>query len=182
MRPLLAILMLNFVAAALTNAEHSRGQTTPDDISLGTVRLTLGMPQNGVLATLGKSYDVEKINEGPQFSSWLVNARTGTEELTPPKNIGSVAFRQDKLTTVMKNWAPENQQKGVEFASSLYDVLTSFTNEGRSNCSIETERKKDPGYDSKAMFVTCGAKYIRIDILNGPHGETVTMSEVLGQN
>jgi hypothetical protein len=182
MRPLLAILMLNFVAAAMTNAEHTRGQTTPDDISLGTVRLTLGMAQDAVLATLGKSYDLEKLTEGQQFSSWLVNARTGTEKLAPPKYVGNVTFRQGKLTTVMKNWAPENQQKGVEFATSLYDVMTSFTNEGRTVCSIETGRKKDPGYDGKAIFVTCGAKYIRIDLLSGPQGESTSMAEVLGHN
>jgi len=180
MRPLIAILML-FVATTATNAEHAPGQT-PDDITLGSVRLTLGTPQDAVLYALGKSYDVEKLTESPQFSSWLVTARADTEKLTAPKIVANVAFRQGKLTSVLKNWEPENQQKGVEFATRLYDVLTSFTNEGRSNCSIETERKKDPGYDSKAMFVTCGAKYIRIDILNGPHGETVTMSEILGQN
>lgn len=181
MRCLLGILML-FIAAAATNADHSSGQATQDDIRLGTVRLTLGMPQDLVLTTLSKSYDVEKLNDGPQFSSWLVNARAGTEKLAPPKYVASVAFRQGKLTVVMKNWAPENQQKGVEFATSLYDVITSFTNEGRTACSIGTGRKRDPGYDGKAIFVTCGAKYIRIDLLSGPQGESTNMTEVLEQN
>jgi hypothetical protein len=181
MRCLLGILML-FVAAVLTNAEHNPGQTTQDDISFGTVRLTLGMPQDVVLTTLGKSYDLEKVNEGPQFSSWFVHARAGTEKLAPPKYVGNVAFKQGKLTSAMKNWGPENQQKGIEFANSLYDVVTSFTNEGRTVCSIETGRKKDPGYDSKTIFVTCGAKYIRIDLLSGPQGESTSMAEVLGQN
>lgn len=182
MRPILAILMLNFVAAALTNAEYSWGQTTPDDITLGTVRLILGMAQDAVLTTLGKSYELQKLNESQQFSSWAVTARTSANKLTPPKHVGSVAFRQGKLTSVMKNWAPENQQKGFEFATSLYDVITSFTNEGRTVCSIETGRKNDLGYDAKTIFIICGAKHIRIDLLSGPERDAVMMSEVLGEN
>ena len=181
MRCLLGILML-FVAAVATNAEHSPGQMTRDDINLGSVRLTLGMPQDLVLTALSKSYDVEKLDDGQQFSSWIVNARAGSEKLATPKYVANIAFRQAKLTIVMKNWAPENQQKGVEFATSLYDVITSFTNEGRTACSIETGRKRDPGHDGKAIFITCGAKYIRIDILSGPQGESTSMAEVLGQN
>jgi hypothetical protein len=183
MRPILVFLMLNFLAATLTNAEHcAGGQTNPDDITLGAVRLTLGMPQGGVLATLGKSYDVEKLKEGQQSSAWLVSTRTGVDKNAPPKQVASVVFRDGQLTTISKNWAPENQQKGFEFATSLYDAMTSFTNEGRTACTIETARKKEPGYETKAIFVTCGAKSIRIDLLSDQRGEFTNMAEVLGQN
>jgi hypothetical protein len=179
MRLLLAILML-FVSAAVTNAEHGPGQTQ-DDITLGSVRLTLGMPQDAVLAMLGKSFNLQKLGESPGFSSWIVDEGVSTDRLHPPKYIGNVAFRQEKLTSVMKNWAPGDQQKPVEFATGLYDVVTSLTNEGGTMCSIETTRKKDGGYDSKAIFVTCGTKTIRIDLTKGPERESVQLSEVLGE-
>jgi hypothetical protein len=155
---------------------QTRGQAIPDGITLGTVRLALGMPKDVALSALAKSYELQNLGEGQASSSWLV--RTGKDSAAEP--IGSVAFKDGKLTTVMKYWTPKDQQRGFEFATNLYGVITSFTNEGKNLCTIETARKQDTGIDSKAIFISCGAKYVRIDITSGAKtGDTTGLAEVL---
>jgi len=153
---------------------QTHAQPAPDAVSLGAVKLALGMPKDVAVALLTKSYDLQKLSETQVFSSWLVTTDKGAEI------VGSVAFKDGKLSNIMKYWTPKDQRRGFEFATSLYGLITSFTNEGRNLCAIETARKQDGDIDSKAIFLTCGAKYIRIDVTSGGSaGDTTQLAEVL---
>ncbi len=154
---------------------RAQGQGTQDSIYLGGTRLTLGMPKDAVVTALAGSYEVRSLGEG-QFSSWTVSSKNGP----PFKSVGNVVFRDGKLSSVLKYWGPEDQQKGVEFATSLYGVIDGFTQEGRRACTISVGQKQDPGYQSKAMFINCGNKYVRIDIGRREQvGEFTDITEVL---
>lgn len=154
---------------------QAHGQIAQDSIYLGTTRLTLGMPKDAVIAALAGSYEVRNLGEG-QVSSWIVSSKNGP----PFKAVGNVVFKDGKLSSVLKYWGPEDQQKGVEFATSLYGVIDGFAKEGRRTCTISVGQKQDPGYENKAMFITCGEKYIRIDIDRSEKtGESADITEVL---
>ena len=155
---------------------EARGQAVQDSIFLGNVKLSLGMPQETVIAALGRSYQVA--NGGEDQSSFLVTPKN----VPPFMVIGNVAFTDGKLTSIMKYWSPEDQKKGVEFATSLYGVIDGFVREGRRTCHIDIGQVQDPGYDARAMFIVCGKKQIRIDISrSGQFGESATITEVLNR-
>ena len=173
----LAISSLLFCIPAYQGSyQEGRKQSSQDDIVLETVRLRIGMSEEPVLDMLPKSYDLQKA--GP---SWMVSKSVSADSKIPPRAIGSVTFTDGKLTTVMRYWGPEDQQKGFEFAEHLYDLPNSFTNEGRTSCSIETGRLKQLEFDSRTIFITCGAKHIRMDLLTKQDGKFTDLSEVLGQ-
>jgi len=151
-----------------TNAELQH--VGSDSITVGSLKLMLGLPEEQVLDSLGKSYNVESLKGSS--SVWLVTNAHGDV-------VASVSFKDNKLKSIMKYWTPENQQDGVQFVENLYDLVNSFTNEGKSSCSISAGRQKESGYDGKAVFVTCGAKYIRIDLTKTTKIKTVGLSEVL---
>jgi len=40
---------------------------------------------------------------------------------------------------------------------------------------------KQPEYDSRTIFISCGAKHIRMDLLSKEDGKFTDLSEVLGE-
>ena len=107
-----------FVEAA---GQTRQGATSHDAIELGATKLSIGMPQDSVIAKLAEEYKVEKEGGG-----WLIEQKEGPP--FPP--VANIAFENGKLQEVRKYWGPEDQAKGVEFATTLYGLIASFSEEG----------------------------------------------------
>jgi len=131
------------------------------------------MPLEAVIAELAEEHKVEKVGG----ASWLVMPKDGT--LYPA--VGSVDFKNDKVRKVRKYWGPEDQARGVEFATNLYGLIESFTEEGKRNCVISVGETHDPGYENRTAFISCGHKRIEISITRSDKlaGPAATVDEVL---
>src|SRR5689334_22652498 len=85
------------------------GQSVRRSITLGSVGLVLGMPEEAVLAALKPKYDV--VNVGGTGYLWVVQSKAGS----PPIRVyGQLRFEGGKLILVSKSWGPESQRKGFE--------------------------------------------------------------------
>jgi hypothetical protein len=125
-------------------------------ISLGSVTLVLGMPQDAAMAALAARYSLTHL--GNTGNSFLVRNNNGS----PDHVFGSVDFTDGKLTLVNKSWGPDNQQKKFDFATRLFWALNELTEEASSNCRIEIRHGEDADGDSKSISFRCGEKSVSI--------------------
>ncbi len=93
--------------------------------------------------------------------------------------IGNVAFKDGKLVSVIKEWGPDDQEKGVELASALYGAMAQFVKEGRRSCVIDTGTNQTPQGEIKTAFIACGGKYLDVTITKISRGETASVTEHL---
>jgi hypothetical protein len=151
----------------------TRGQVSQDSIDIGAVSLQLGMAEDVVLHQLGLTFDLQE----PASGSWII-----TEKGHPIAAVGSVSFKAGKLTAVYKNWTVNGRTPNTEaaFADALFGAVGSFEREGRTGCTVETGHSQDPTAENKVVLITCGRKYLQVDIWRiGPREQTATISEVL---
>ena len=150
------------------------GQRTQDAISVGSQTFTLGMPREDVLAKLAGNFRIRKDSD----TGWSVWSKHG-----PYDPIASLTFKRGKLSGVIKYWGPTDQQKGVDFARSLYGALTGFVTEGRRVCTISVDQTQHPGFEAKSASISCGRKYIMVNISvidkPGAPPEAATVDEFL---
>jgi len=80
----------------------------------------------------------------------------------------------------MKYWTPEDTpDTRVGLANSLFSAVRALEREGRASCTISTNDQQISSYDMKAVFISCGQKYLRIDITKGEKGDSANVTEVL---
>jgi hypothetical protein len=142
------------------------------------VRLVLGMPEQTVIASLTREYDLAKVTGSAGV--WQVYAKHTVQ----PR--GTVRFRDGQLNFVDKNWGPESSQKGFEFARSLYFALKILSQEETlSACKIEIELTQDESttQDNKFIYFICGEHRVIVgagSMVGGPPREFASIGEVLG--
>jgi hypothetical protein len=146
-------------------------------IWLGSTELTIGMPRDAAIARLAQLYEVEKMEDD---GSWLVQDKGIHDKDHPPHLVGTVSFTNESLISVNKFWGPEDQHRGAEFAQSLYGAIASLVNSGKTGCHISVGENQQPTGESKIAFISCGDRFIRVDIIRRPQiGEVATLTEVL---
>jgi len=150
------------------------GQLVEESVVLGSIELKLGTAEHIVLERLGEKYDVSEYGRG-SYSVWWVK-----EKVKPSRLVGSLGFKEGKLKTVMKYWTPEDTpDTRVGLANSLFSAVRALEREGRASCTISTNDQQISSYDMKAVFISCGQKYLRIDITKGEKGDSANVTEVL---
>jgi hypothetical protein len=154
---------------------RAQSQSPQDSIYLGSTRLALGMPKDPVITNLSAIYDVRLVGEA-KVSSWLVSTKSGP----PFTYLGNVVFKDGKLNTVLKDWGPEDSEKGVEFATALYGVVDGFSQEGRRDCEVAVGRQHEPGFERKTISINCGNKGVTIDLRDSDKmGRSANITEIL---
>jgi hypothetical protein len=154
---------------------RAQSQIPKDSIYLGSERLALGMPKDPVITNLSAIYDVRPVGE-EKVSSWLVSTRSGP----PFTYLGNVVFKDGKLNTVLKDWGPEDSEKGVGLATALYAVLDGFSQEGRRDCEVTVGQQHEPGFDGKTISISCGNKGLTIDLRDSDKmGRSANITEIL---
>jgi hypothetical protein len=140
------------------------------------------MALDEVISRLSKYCDVRKLDDTEDRSSWFVSEK-GSGARGAFRLIASLGFRKGKLTSVFKSWDGSDIQRQIGMATSIYGALSTFVREGRTSCSIDASQKSTPSSESQSAFISCGDKYIRIDIIDIKSGEaqgkTASIVEVL---
>src|SRR5262245_10398549 len=160
------------VLCVFLGATETGGQQSKPQISFGQVRLELGMPETGVMARLSEHYRLLNTRPG----NWAVMER---KPALP--GVGSVAFRDGRLSSVKKTWMQQPPSGGgagdpVAIARAFYLITSEFIKEGRRTCSIGT----DDSVDGSTAYLVCGEKEIRVFVFrNKQVGTTAMVEEVL---
>jgi hypothetical protein len=163
-RPRQAVSKTALIAALALCLGHAQanGQGYQESVSLGSTELTLGMPQNAVIAALAAHFRLDQQSSG----IWIVSTKRGP----PFDTIGSLSFVDNRLATIRKYWGPENQQRGFEFASRLYWALKGLTANGREDCAVELSDNEGPAYNIKSISITCGGRAVEISTTHSEKG------------
>jgi hypothetical protein len=162
-----------FLPISGNEPERSQELST-DTIELNFVELHLGMPKEEVLTELSKSADVRSTDASGD--SWEIIEKGGQFD----KILGTFGFQADKLSWVYKEWGPDDQSKGVEFAGALFAAISQFEKEGRTTCEISAGETQNPKAEIKTAYISCGNKYIDITVIRSTEfGDTASVEENL---
>lgn len=148
-------------------------QTPTQNIAVGRVHLSLGMPKDAVISQLSRDFLVR-----PHGSTLDVLTKGD-----PSRYVAHISFDSNRLSEVIKDWSPGDQQKGVETGEALYGLIASFVQEGNQECTLRVDDRHEPGFDGKAAFIVCGRKYIKVTLTHSSQwGDAVVLGEVLANN
>jgi hypothetical protein len=148
--------VMNIIVAAVlffTGIISVRAQTSPEQsIAIGSIRLTLGMPQDAAITALAGQYTVSQIGDSGE---WELSTKDGT-------SIGWVDFNNNQLIGVTKEWLPEDQTSAFDAASRIYSALNDITNNSPTTCIVETGNEDQSGKEKRSVTITCGEKDVEI--------------------
>ncbi len=157
--------------------QSSRDKPIQGTILLGSTELATGMSRATVIARLGESYELKRMENS---DGWLVVPKqNGGKPNNLSSAIGSVVFKNDKADSISKDWGPQDQIKGADFGRSIYGAIASLANKGKTRCQIHVEENHQPTVDTRAAFIICSDEYIKVDIIRTSEGEFSLVSEVL---
>jgi hypothetical protein len=130
-------------------------QTPPaDELKVGSVALTLGMPEKTALEALKHHYRVERARgEG---DNWAVMERGG-------ETIALISFSSGKLNRAAKSWYLTAGRDAAGLAGQLYSLAEQFANEGRTQCTLSAKPYRTGGVEGHIVTLVCGAKSIQIN-------------------
>ena len=178
-----AIFLLALAVCSSAQTKASRGsdpakqqvpRTVQETLSIGSVELHLGMPQDAVLGQLTRAgYKLTASGE----NGWMImqsngDARNGI--------LGSVGFKDNRLTFIDRDWAPDQTSVGT-IGNGIYGVLSNLYKQGRQVCSLQTGDQQNPTSELKNIYLTCspGASYLSITILRYQGNDSVSVEEIL---
>jgi hypothetical protein len=167
-------------------------QTSDDSIYLGSVKLTLGEPQQSVISKLSGKY---RIDEETSPNWWLVlscdnQPITGVKVPQPchGHSIGHVSFKDGRLAAAINDRRLNDEHLSVEFARSLFRAINDLPKRVNQECA-STRQEDNQIFERKTITIGCGSRHVRIDITrfvavgeginNVDRAETASISEVL---
>jgi len=150
-------------------------KASDESLTIGGVRLTLGMERSKALELLQKSNIVNCLGAGREQKPTecdLVVTR-GNKNKTYFDFLGSVYFSEaGRIKIVMKNYN-QNQwgSDPAKFVSFLYDILRQYGDKGETFVASIGE-VREPGWVSKDIFFRSGRKVINVSYGEGGQNES----------
>ena len=140
-----------------------RADPPTESIVFGSIPLTIGMPQDDVLASLEHYYKLSETEGSSESSSSWFLMNKGSPS---PRFVGNIRFENHHLTNALKYWSADNKEASFDTALKLYGAINNLTDSNPSACTVETAHKETRGSDEKTILITCGTKkYISISAL-----------------
>lgn len=142
---------------------QSPSAETNDVLSIGSVRLRLGMPRDIVLSDLRKYYALQRLEPSTDsYDNWVIMNKTNHAE-----NLGSLRFRSGKLTVARKEWTyVDKEYSGADTMEIIYKLTSEFASEGNTNCRIRTfssvQQAGPGGQEFRETEITCGHRQIEL--------------------
>ena len=164
--------MIRFSAPALSIlfVGLAWGQTTslpapprnPDSLKIGTVQLSLGMPQKEVSAQIMRAgYKTLDLPSEGGYARVAVTDRDLTDKVQSAVaavvNDGVLYFQNGTLVRIQHQITADTAT-GRDLAFALYAVVQDLQNRGGTQCSVNTTEETYPdlpGMDAKTILLTC---------------------------
>jgi hypothetical protein len=152
-------------------------QIAAEAIALGGTTLRLGMPREAVEGALQKSYSLKPVpsgeaTTGPADSLMVLDGKTA---------VGNVAFRNGRLSLVLKYWdPPEERGTGIALAQKFYGAVGSLVRDGHRSCTLESDSFTEPQAARQVATIRCGRRSLELSVWRSDqHGEWVNLLERL---
>lgn len=173
--------MSTFAAVLITCLPISvYGQSKPSVVIDG-VGITLGEPEQVVLAKLGKDHRVQKVEGlgGEGVEAWGVLSKRDL----PLKYFGDLFFVQGKLAQARVSWASPTDRGALEFARAVLGALSTAANELGAPCTVSVRKAEVPGATHNFANIHCGTKTVGISLAtsyDGKFASGASVSEEVG--
>ena len=136
---------------------------SPATIQISTASLYLGMSEQRVEAALSAPFKIQKQpSSDSTFSSWFIMVQNVNGDYS---YVGSVAFRNRRLSDVRRSWNMSDNHSGISLAKALYGAASQMAAEGRHRCVLDVASKQDPRADMHTIFLHCSGKRIEIAVI-----------------
>ncbi|MGA9391925.1 MAG: hypothetical protein WBV69_15940 [Candidatus Sulfotelmatobacter sp.] len=146
-------------------------QEQPQTITVGPAHLTVGASKDTVISQLSPGFTLK--DHGSTLDVL-------TRGIPPIRHVAHISFKSDRLAEVIKDWSPDDQQKGVETVEALYGLIANFVQEGNQNCTLALGEAHEPDFEGKSAFIVCGRKYVKVTLIHSTQWvDSVIVDEVL---
>ena len=138
--------------AAIAPAAAAQPPSASDSLRLGTVNLSLGMPENAALEALERQFHVERARGAGD--DWAV--------LKDGNTVAIVSFSADQLARVSRTWMTTSLSSADLLAERLYTLAGQFATEGRTECTLAAKPYKVGGVEGRIVTIACGDMSIQL--------------------
>jgi hypothetical protein len=164
------VFALTLIPVTLAPSAIAQAPAPADRLQLGSVELTLGMPENAALTALKRKYHVERARSAGD--DWAVSQGT--------KTLGVASFSAGKLSRASKTWLSTEDRAAASLAGQLYQLAGEFASEGRTQCTLSAKPYRITGAEGRVVTLVCGAKSVQLFQSTLAHGgSAVSLQEVL---
>jgi len=124
-----------------------------DSIFFAGIEIKIGMAKTHVLSEIAKYYFIAK-EKSREDDQWTVSSK---KEITWG-DIGWINFKNDKVDWVGKSWGHYGKNEAIEFAKTIYNVLSKFNDEGKRILSLNTHSIKEPRTSLDSVTLLTGKR------------------------
>lgn len=158
------------VFAGLIPAAAAQSPEPPGRLRIGTVELSLGMPEQSALGALKRVFAVERARSAGD--DWAVTDRG--------KTIAVVSFSAEKLSRASKAWVSTYDRGASLLAGQFYTLAGEFAAEGRTACTLAAKPYRVGAVAGRIVTLDCGNESIQFIESRAKQNEwTTSLEEVL---
>ena len=151
----------------------SKEEAPSEELCFGAACLHLGMKENDALAILAQDYDVKKISEDKSDTGYLLTDKEDNTRL-----LLNLSATDGKLDYIAKDWSPA-ENTAPAMLQAIYSLASQIAGSQKLPCTVEARSTKQTDADTKAVFLTCGARYIRMELITVQGEPGIQLQEVL---
>lgn len=154
---------------------YGQGESKPSVVIDG-VGVTLGMPEQVVMARLGRDHRLEKVRDdsGALGDMWGVESKQGP----PWTQYGLVSFSEGKLTWARVSWADPTDRGALEFARAVLGALSTVANDFGTPCTLSVRKAVAPSAETNFANLLCGSKTVGISLVTSHDGRSTSSASV----
>lgn len=147
------------------------------DLTIGAVRLSLGMQKDAALKALSQYYTLKsQPHLGDMYSIFI-------GDKPPFKNVGLITFHDGKLNWASRDWADSRTVAASDYASTLFAVIESATVRSGALVTVRTNITRNPEMEIKQIeFVFADRKISTIISDDRNYGKSVGIQEIISAN
>jgi hypothetical protein len=158
------------LASAILPTAAAQSPATLGRLRIGTVELSLGMPEKSALGSLRHEFRVERARSAGD--DWAVIDHGST--------IAVASFSAGKLSRVSKSWVSTEDSGAALLSDRLYALAGEFASQGRTACTLAAKPYQVGPIEGRIVTLACGNESIQlIQIRSNPNEWTTSLQEVL---
>ena len=157
-----------FVAIVPTTAAQT--PAAPSSLQIGSVNLSLGMPEKSALGALKRAFRMERARSAGDDWAVIDHGRT----------IAIASFSAERLSRVSKSWVSTDDRGAAFLSDRLYALAGEFTAQGRTACTLAAKPYQVGPIEGRIVTLDCGNESIQLIQSRSNQNEWMTsLQEVL---
>lgn len=151
---------------------HSAKAQEPS-LSIGPVRLQIGMPQSATIDSLSRYYTLTEYKPNAyNIAEKERSTITGYMIL-----VGQAVFEKGKLIYASKDWFTSEVLHAYSFAEALHAVVSQMEQRGETMATVKTRAVREPNVTIQEVIIRFGKRQISITASDYKSSKNVSITE-----